>query len=142
MKIYLYRKRIKGESTDGVLIDQRGNRICDTAENTLTMLPEGKYRLDLKKYKKGNYRAAFATPIDANGEKQQGWRGSGFIIHGNGVYGRGLGSNIIVGDYLVPGVVTHSAKHFTRLIKRLEKAEKRKTEVEIDVKVLRCEDVH
>ena len=48
MKIYLYRKRIKGESTDGVLIDQRGNRICDTAENTLTMLPEGKYRLELK----------------------------------------------------------------------------------------------
>jgi len=109
MKIYLVRESRREFSTDGVLRDHKGNRICDTAENTLTMLPEGCYELSFKPHPSGEYRAIGVGEY-------------ALLIHGNGVYAPDFGANILLGQYLVPGVVKHSARYFGRLVKRLEKA--------------------
>lgn len=116
MKLYLYRTCTRQLTTDGVLRNERGIRICDTAEYTREMLPEGTYKLKFGKCPKYRHRAPRA--------EEGAW-----IIHGNGVLGKGFGGSIIVGDHLVPGVVIRSFRYFQRLVKSMDKVVKRGGEV-------------
>ena len=118
MKIYLYRTCTRQLTTDGVLRNENGTHICDTAEHTRHMLPEGTYKLEFGKHPKHRQRAPRV--------KDGTW-----IIHGNGVHGKDFGSSIIVGEHLVPGVVIRSLPYFERLVKRMDKAFRRGGEVEL-----------
>ena len=107
MKLYLKRYRIRIDSTDGELTNDEGTHICDTAESTQTMLAEGTYRLITG--------------------------GRHVFSHGNGVYGKGCGAKILVGEHLVPGVVIRSLSSYKRLIKRIKMARKRGSIVELTI---------
>ncbi len=60
--------------------------------------------------------------------------GAAFMIHGNGVHARDFGTTIIVGEHLVPGVVLNSQRYFWQIVKRIEKALKRRHNVEIIIR--------
>lgn len=128
MKIYLYRTRTRQHTTDGVLRNEMGVRICDTAEHTPTMLPRGEYSVKFKRHRKYKHRAPWLQLVDDEGTA------SGFVIHGNGVHARGFGTTIIVGEHLVPGVVLNSHHYFRQIVKRIEKALARKQKVTIIIK--------
>lgn len=117
MKLYLYRICTRQLTTDGVLKDENGVKICDTAEHTQKMLPQGVYKVVLRKHPNLGHRAVQVK--------------SAWIIHGNGVHEKDFGASIIVGEHLVPGVVIRSYLYFERLIKRIEKVFKRGGEVEL-----------
>lgn len=130
MKFYLYRQIIQSISTDGVLQDAQGIRICDTAEQTRHMLPEGTYQLTIRRHKQYGHRVPTLLPLTA--ASTTGARGvRGWMLHGNGVLGKNIGATILLGDNLVPGVVIHSQPHFKRLLKRLEKLGNRGIKVEL-----------
>ena len=145
MRMYLNRTRTRQDTTDGVLLSQQGNLICDTAEHTPTRLPAGTYKVVFKKHKghRTPYAAPYATPLPTSpqGEEQGshpkgdlgGLRGA-YIEYGNGVHARKFGTTIIVGEHLVPGVVLNSRKCFDQIVKRIEKVFKRKQEVELIIR--------
>lgn len=128
MRLYLYRTRTRQHTTDGVLRNEMGVRICDTAEHTPTMLPRGEYSVKFKRHKKYKHRAPW---LELTSESSTA---SGFIIHGNGVHAKGFGTTIVVGDHLVPGVVLNSHHYFRQIVKRIEKALKRHHRVEIIIR--------
>ena len=105
MKLILHRTNIRRETTDGyITID--GNTICDSAEATRYMLQPGEYTLG---------------------------RDSRLISHGNGVYAlRAL--TILIGTYVVPGVVKRSAEAYKRLQQRIKKARQRGHKIILVVK--------
>ena len=105
MKLYLYRICTRQLTTDGVLKDENGVKICDTAEHTQKMLPQGVYKVVLRKHPNLGHRAV---------QVESAW-----IIHGNGVHEKDFGASIIVGEHLVPGVVIRSYSYFERIIKRI-----------------------
>lgn len=136
MKFYLYRQTIQSISTDGVLQDAQGIRICETAEQTRHMLPEGTYQLTIRRHKQYGHRVPTLLPLTAasttSAASTTGARGvRGCMLHGNGVLGKNIGATILLGDNLVPGVVIHSQPHFKRLLKRLEKLGNRGIKVEL-----------
>ena len=134
MKLYLNRTCTRGLTTDGVLQNQRHNRICDTAEHTLHMLPEGTYQLTLELHKKLDHRAPCIQQGNATAAETTATAAAtaaSWIIHGNGVHGKDFGSSIAIGDCLVPGVVIRSHPCFERLVKRLDKAIKRGSKVKL-----------
>lgn len=122
MKLYIFRQAIKDTTTDGVLKDEHGQRICDTAEHTHHMLPRGTYRVTLSMHPSHKHRAPRVEPCGGPGA---------WIIHGNGVHAKAFGSSIITGDRLAPGAVIRSRPYFERLVKRMEKAFKRGGQVEL-----------
>jgi len=128
MKMFLNRTRTRQDSTDGMLIAQNGERICDTAEYTPTRLPAGTYRVTLKNHPRKKHRAPYLQLIDESRKV------NGFIIEGNGVLAKGFGTTIIVGDHLVTGVVIRSRPYLNQIVKRLEKAFMRNQEVELIIR--------
>ena len=126
IRFYLYRTCTRQLTTDGELVNELGTHICDTAEHTLHRLPEGTYRIVLKKHTKLRHRAPCILPQDGDAGGAQGW-----LIHGNGVHGRDFGAGILMGEHLVPGVVIRSHPYFGRFVKRMEKALKREDRVEL-----------
>jgi len=138
MRMYLNRTRTRQDTTDGVLLSQQGNLICDTAEHTPTRLPAGTYKVVFKKHK--GHRTPYAAPLlsPQKGENSlplgEGKGRGAYIEYGNGVRARKFGTTIIVGEHLVPGVVLNSRTHFDQLVKRIEKVFKRKQEVELIIR--------
>lgn len=133
MNIELRRYRIKPETTDGqIYID--GQKVCDCAEHTPTCLSPGTYPILIhrcKHYRRkmpciliGNLQCGKCPKMDYCGNNSTLPRYCPQIKIGNGVYKRTDGS-IIIGEYLVPGCLTHPIEHFNRLIDRLDKAQNR-----------------
>lgn len=153
MKLYLYRICTRRHTTDGVLQDEQGLCICDTAEHTPHMLPEGTYQLTLERHKKLGHRAPCIQQGNATAAETSATTtadtvttadtattadavttataATSWIIHGNGIYGKDFGASIVIGDCLVPGVVIRSYPYFERLVKRLEKVFQRNESVEL-----------
>lgn len=137
MKFYLYRTSTRPLSTDGVLCDEHGSPICNTAEHTLHKLPEGTYQLSLQRHHRLGHRALLLQRHHRLGrrtlllQRHHTPTAMAWIIHGNGVYGKAFGASIVVGEYLVPGVVVRSYPYFERLLKRIEKVIKRGSQVEL-----------
>lgn len=121
MIIKLVRYRIRPDSCDGLLtID--GVHYCDTAEPTPLMLSEGIYDVRFRKHPVLGHRAPCIIPSTLNPQP------STFIVHGNGVYNAKSG-DILLGEFVYPGIVLRSRTYFDPLIKRLEKAFARGTRV-------------
>ena len=93
----LRRTCIQEKTCDGKLYTADGTHICDTAEATPHMLEAGEYVLTTK---------------------------SRLMQKGNGVYALHM-PTILVGTYLVPGVVKCSAQAYARLYQRIKKARQR-----------------
>lgn len=87
LKLYLHRTRVGPLATDGTIYDEQGHRMCDSAEATLHMLPPGQHAI-------GRFADHFSRT--------------------NGVYAL-KDATILVGSYLCPGVVIHTAVAFRRL---------------------------
>lgn len=141
MIIELRRYRIKPETTDGqIYID--GQKVCDCAEHTPTSLSPGTYPILI--YRCKHYRRKMPCimigylPCDQCrkmlfvGNNSTLPRYCPQIKIGNGVYNRRDGS-IIIGEYLVPGCLTHPAEHFNRLIDRLDKAQNRNEPITLKI---------
>lgn len=108
MNIELRRFRFKPDTIDGqIYID--GGKVCDCAENAKHALSAGAYGVRLKKSKK--YGRKMPSLIADR---------SSLIAIGNGVYAL-RDTTILVGRYLVPGIVTHSRPAFETLYQRIRK---------------------
>jgi len=77
------------------------------------MLPEGTYTVTMKMHPKSHYMAMYLQSADHSHRRY------GYILHGNGLCRR-KGACIIVGNHLIPGVVTNSLQHFEDLMEMLE----------------------
>ena len=97
----LRRIRICEKTCDGRLYAEDGTYICDTAEATPYMLAAGEHNITPK---------------------------SKLLSKGNGVYNL-RNQRILLGTYIVPGCLKHSAKAYDRLYQRIKKARQRKKQV-------------
>ena len=142
MNIKIKRTRQTRKAVTGTLhID--GQYICDTAENQLTALPTGEYRivrhyckhyerfmpLVVKPYVSSTKLAA--TCMRCTSLKQVGIntklpRVCPMLKPGNGVHKREDGS-IVLGSQMVPGCLKHPQRTFKPLAERIRKSVKRKT---------------
>lgn len=120
MNIELRRYRIKPETIDGrIYID--GGKVCDSAEKARHCLPPGEYSIILARRHPKDRKMPI---IIADGNPK--------LTHGNGVYSLQDGS-IILGRYLVPGIVTHSRPAFDALYERIRKNLERGNEVKLTI---------
>ena len=141
MIITIKRIRQTAETIDGHLIID-GTRICDTAENAKSALPEGCYEVSLIKCKQYRKKVIClkSHPI-CESCPQLEWVFYDTTLPcycpmlkiGNGVYNRPDGS-IIVGKYLVPGCVLHSADAYNPLYQRIRKSIERGNKVVLTIK--------
>jgi len=97
----LRRIRVREKTCDGRLYAEDGTYICDTAEATPYMLAAGEHNITPK---------------------------SKLLSKGNGVYNLRC-HRILLGTYIVPGCLKHSAKAYDRLYQRIKKARQRKKQV-------------
>lgn len=104
MEILIIRSEPKRWGIDGHLYINR-HRICDTVEHPKCCLPAGEYEV-----------TAENNPFR----------------HGDGAL-RSLHGEIIVGKYLLPGVVTSSQQTYDRLSERLRKAFQRGNTVRLRI---------
>jgi len=117
MNIELKRYKIQPDTCDGCIYIN-GKLICDTAEPSQQRLPEGLYRVTFRKHPVYGHRAPHLQSLTTTA--------SGFLIHGNGVF-HARRNDILLGETCVPGIVLRSMDYFRPLVKRLEKALRRKT---------------
>ena len=148
MKIEIKRTKQTRKAVTGTLhID--GQYICDTAENQLTALPAGEYRI-VRHYCKHYERfmplvvkpsartvKQSATCMRCVALKQAGINTilpsvCPMLKPGNGVHNRHDGS-IILGAVLVPGCLKHPLDTFYPLAERIRKAIKRKTVISLKI---------
>lgn len=120
MNIELRRIRYRLETIDGQIWIE-GEKVCDCAENAKHALPAGTYGVRLKKSKKYGRKmpSLIAYP-------------ESLIAIGNGVYALHDGS-IIVGEYIVPGCLSHSRPAFEVLYQRIRKNIERGNAVTIKI---------
>ena len=148
MKIEILRTEKTGEAIIGMLhID--GQYICDTAENQLTALPAGEYRI-VRHYCKHYERfmplvvkpsartvKQSATCMRCVALKQAGIntilpRVCPMLKPGNGVHKREDGS-IVLGELIVPGCLKRPMQTFAPLAERIRKSVKRKTVITLTI---------
>lgn len=91
------------------------------------MMPEGTYWLLLQRHPQLGHQAIRIQRLSTK-SSTQAW-----LIHVNGVHGTTFGASIVIGEYLVPGVVIRSYPYFERLLKRIEKAINRRIQVELTI---------
>lgn len=105
----------KGTCDGIVMID--GKKVCASVENPDCHVPAGRYGVRIAKSDTWGRQmpVLVSLPADMNGEEEKPVASIGF---GNGAFGRNDGS-IIVGEYLVSGVVIHSLACFTPLFERI-----------------------
>ena len=143
MNIELKRIRHKPYTIDGhIYID--GEKICDCAENANHALPLGTYAIALIKSK--TYGRKMPVVIshsvsDSHSTHPDGKPSlspslianhSSLIAIGNGVYNRTDGS-ILVGTYIVPGILRHSKPSFDALYDRIRKNLERNNPVQLTI---------
>ena len=105
MEILLVRNKYSKWGIDGHLYINR-KRVCDTVEHPTCRKPQGEYEVNL----------------DTNPFR-----------HGDGALASYHGE-IIVGQHLLPGVVTQSQQTYDRLYERLKKAWQRGTRVQLTIR--------
>lgn len=162
MNLILERKHINQESTDGLLRNEDGTKICSTAEHTATSLPPGTYPVLIHRCK--HYRRKMPlimvdglefmaegenpithTPYTINQKCETcpklSYVGNNstlpcycpMIKIGNGIHNRTDGS-IIIGERITWGCMKHPVEHFNRLIDRLDKAQNRGESITLTIK--------
>lgn len=131
MKIEIRRYQIKGEACDSHLyIDNC--YVCDCAEHAAHMVPEGRYSIVLRYSRLAKRKVPTLIP-PADGYRVLRGRFP-TIGMGNGIYNL-RHSQILVGTYLVPGVLTRSYAAFLPLYNRINKALLRGRVVNVEVKM-------
>ena len=135
MKITIQRILTRGEYVHGRLsID--GNRICDTLENSLSMVPSGSYDIALLKCKQYSrkmpcLKAASKLPFVCTNSTMPCYCPQ--IKPGNGVHNR-LDGSILVGRYNCLGSLIHPKTTFDPLYERIRKAISRGTVITLIIK--------
>lgn len=144
MNIEITRKSRKGEAIDGIL-SINGEKLCDTAENAATALPEGIYLIVRHKCKQYGRFVPLITSFtphlspripDCTECEQLDFVCNNTtmpcVCHqikiGNGIYHRADGS-IIVGTRIVPGCLMHSKAPYDSLAERIRKLASRGSEI-------------
>lgn len=132
MEMILKRCRHSGKAIDGKLIID-DTRFCDTAENSDTALPQGRYRIMRNFCKQYGRYMPLILPADVesapcgNCPKLRNVCNNTtmpivcpMLKSGNGIWGRADGS-IILGTYIAPGCLSHPNEPFDLLSERLRK---------------------
>lgn len=124
MDIILKRCHVGERVTDGELYI-RQEKVCDTAENTLHMLPYGKYDVVFRKIPiigriMPVIRLKPSFPL-------------GLLRDGNGAYSFQDGS-VLVGEHYLPGICLKSGETFKKLCDRLEKQYRRKNFIRLIIR--------
>ena len=144
MNIVITRTLIRGEYTHGQLIID-GVRICDTLENSLSMVPSGSYDITLIKCKHHARKMLCLNPQApcTMCKKSLNSQPSSLnftlpcycpmIKPGNGVHDR-LDGSIIVGRYNCLGSIIHPKSAFDALYERIRKSLSRGNEVILTIK--------
>ena len=147
MKIRLQSTLVKGEVTKGhLLID--GCRVCDTLENTRSLLPEGEYRVQLQKCRQYHRNMMVLAPLQApNSEtgtcascpqQQEVYANTRLSVccpmlkPGNGIYRRTDGS-ILVGKSVCFGCLIRNREVFENLYQRIRMNIQRGNEVTVEI---------
>lgn len=128
----LKRCRHSGKAIDGKLIID-GTRFCDTAENSDTALPQGRYRIKRTFCKQYDRYMPLVCPTGAEAAPCDNCPKLEFVCNnttmpivcpmlkpGNGIWNRPDGS-IILGTHIVPGCLSHPNEPFSLLSERLRK---------------------
>ena len=155
MKIEIKRTEVRAEAISGTLTIN-GQYICDTAENRLTALPAGQYRIIrhyCKQYNRfmplvGHPEQTNSHPELVSGSKTceqcQQLEEEEVSLNttlpsycpmlkpGNGVQGRTDGS-ILLGTLIVPGCLKHPLAAFDPLAERIRKALSRNKEITLTI---------
>lgn len=141
MKITIQRILTRGEYVHGRLsID--GNRICDTLENSLSMVPSGSYDIALLKCKQYSRKMPcfnLSAPCLQCPKLRLVCTNSTMpcycpqIKPGNGVHNR-LDGSILVGRYNCLGSLIHPKTTFDPLYERIRKAISRGTVITLIIK--------
>lgn len=121
MKLYLKRYRIKEATTNGSLYSAAGIKICDTLEFTPCMLPQGTYRIIMRRHPKTKVRTPKVCTEKAT-----------FLEKDNGAYR--LRSSISVGQYRRPGLLVKTRETHTELSQKINLTLKAKGTVELVIK--------
>jgi len=141
MKITIQRILTRGEYVHGRLsID--GNRICDTLENSLSMVPSGSYDIALLKCKQYSRKMPCFNPsapclqcpklrLVCTNSTMPCYCPQ--IKPGNGVHNR-LDGSILVGRYNCLGSLIHPKTTFDPLYERIRKAISRGTVITLIIK--------
>ncbi len=123
MEIVIVRQEHKPWGIDGHLYINR-TRICDTVEHPSRHLPAGEYII--------SSLGASGTSLSETAHSER--FGIPFPFrHGDGALSLKHGE-IIVGKYLLPGVVTQSQATYDRLYERLKKAFQRGTPIRLTIR--------
>lgn len=148
MKLKLIRTKHRGEIIAGFLrLD--GERFCDTAENAITALPAGTYRISrifCKQYNRFVPKIILPHETDESQkhlcetcQKVKSVSNNTtfpFVCHqlkmGNGVHKRDDGS-IILGTSIIPGCLKNTREPYENLSERLRKLDKRNTDVTLTI---------
>jgi len=140
MIIMLTRTFTHGEYTHGHLtID--GTRICDTLENSLSMVPSGSYDITLLKCKQYSRKMPVLNPncpCDRCPKLSFVCTNSTLpcfcpmLKPGNGIHGR-LDGSILVGKYNCLNSLIHPKTTFDALYERIRKSLSRGNEVKISI---------
>ena len=132
MNIKLSRDLVRGEYTHGHLTIY-GTRVCDTLENTLSMVPAGEYKITLLKCKQHARKMLCLNPNAPCTLCKRSLRSQPSSLNftlpcycpmlkpGNGVHGR-LDGSIIVGRYNCLGSIIHPKSAFDSLYERIRKS--------------------
>ena len=144
MNIVITRYKSRGEYTHGHLtID--GTRVCDTLENSLSMVPAGEYEISLIKCKQYSRKMPCLNPQSPCDlcKKSKNSQPSSLnftlpcycpqIKPGNGVHNR-LDGSIIVGRYNCLGSLIHPKDALDSLYERIRKSIYRGNQVKLTIK--------
>ncbi len=111
--------------TEG-LIKVNGKQIAHTIEDTLTMLPPGKYQIRLCRYKSKRRIIRISNTSWSIGIGLS-WIGS----HKQHI--------IAIGHPLIPGVVYKATRTYVRLFERIEKCQARKEQITLVINGSKCQ---
>ena len=111
--------------TEG-LIKVNGKQIAHTIEDTLTMLPPGKYQIRLCRYKSKRRIIRISNT-------------SWSIGIGLSWIGSHKQHSIAIGHPLIPGVVYKATRTYVRLFERIEKCQARKEQITLVINDSKCQ---
>lgn len=153
MNIIITRYRKKSQTIDGKLKITTSTEhglteslpLCDTAENALTALPAGKYRIAILKCKQHARKMPVILIPNEVKPNCEHCKDIEFVCNnttmpskciqlcpGNGVYNRKDGS-ILVGTYLAPGCLKHPKRAFDAIYDRIRKSAERGHEITLQI---------
>ena len=141
MNIKITRYQRIGDSIDGHLTIDGSLRMCDTAENRFSALPEGRYPIKIVKCKQYSRKMICLNPEPPCQQCNKIKEVSDNTIMpcicpmfkpGNGIHKRNDGS-IILGTYIAPGCLKHPKQAFSTLYERIRKSASRGHELTLEI---------